>query len=246
MEIISLELSGNFGFFLWGDTKGDKRYTDNFISKTEVLGIFGAVMGLDGYSQINFLKEKDGREVRPFFDVLNGLNVAIIPLKRPTFFDDALVHRNMHHVNTNGTLMVSMKGLVSPSYRVLISKGEVEDAVFEELKERLLEDRVEFIPYFGKNQFPVEINNVEVSKVKKEKKNEITIQSLFLEEKLTKEVQVSDRKLRKNDDAYHFVETLKFFSDGGKIQRKKVLWTSFDCEVNEYYVTSKGENILFL
>jgi len=251
MQAISFEIGGKFGFFHWGKTKGDRRVTNIFISRTEVLGILGAIVGLDGYSQRNFRVKNKSDIKETFYESLGGLNVSIIPKQVPSFFTDHLIHRSMKHINLKGSLMVEMEGLVEPSYKIVLSQGLVDNKTFEKVMMYLKRGWAEYIPYFGKNGFPVEISNVkEEQLLNLEENQEYVVDSLYKQSNVNKMPKVLKSKLinLENND-YHYSENLKDFceEEPPKIINKQTIWSSFKVTLNsKVYETEEKEKIVFL
>lgn len=249
MEAFSIELSAKFGYFQWEKTKGDKRVSNLFISKTDVLGILGAVIGLDGYGQEMFRHTFDAPKQDTFYRALGGLGVAIIPKSTPTLFEDQLIHRQMEHVNKKGSLMVTMFGLLSPSYKVIVKRNTVDKEVFEKLVTYLQNGWSEFVPYCGKNQFPLEIGSFEEEVLSSADVSEPTVvHSLYKQSILTAEPLVTEFEIIE-EDGFHYVESLKLFEEEGSshIVNEPMIWSSFEAEVNDdVYLTNQNECITFL
>lgn len=249
INAISFELSSSFGFFHWGKTKGDRRMTNIFISRTEVLGIIGAIIGINGYAQETFKKKLKVENHKPsFYEVLGGLNVGIIPKGKPVFFEDHLIHRPMNEINSRGSLMVKMSGLVEPKFQVIISQGSVEQTVYEKIVLYLKNGWAEFIPYFGKNQFPVAISNVTEEELEVVDGGEILIQSLY-KERNTVEIPDLDSDDLKTGENFYYSDSLKDFSktEIGKIVNEVTVWSSYEIELTEsVYCTEDKLTISFL
>lgn len=249
--MLSFELSSNFGFFHWSKTKGDRRMTNLFISRTEVLGILGAVIGLEGYVQQNVrkkLKKKTKNEQKPFYELLNGLDIAIIPKKKPHFFEDHLIHRSMKHINSKGPLQVMMTGLINPTYKIVLSQGEVEDEIYEKIKFYLENEWCEFVPYFGKNQFPLEISNFQKEGVHVDmNEDNVVLDSLFNQKDVVDTSRIFKSKLSKQE--FHFSESLKNFDADNlpNVVNEQVFWSSLGVTLNkDIYKTNDGERVVFL
>ncbi|WHZ60080.1 CRISPR-associated protein Cas5 [Metabacillus hrfriensis] len=247
MNAIQMDISGQFGFFHWNKTKGDLRVTNLFISRTEVLGILGAVLGLDGYAQERF-KQKHGKDSVLFSHQLQGLHVSIVPREenKPQFFDDQLIHRSMEHINKKGALMVKMKGLVSLHYTLFISKGQVDDQIFATLCDYLKKGWAEYIPYFGRNQFPLSFDFVKEVHLREAASNDLVIHSLFKEHDV-EDCQIDDIDL--TDGAYHYVDSLRNFSlsEQTLFTQETTLWSSFEMKpLTPVYVTEENQHIVFL
>lgn len=247
MKAVRFEISSNFGFFQWEKTKGDNRITNIFISKTEILGILGAIVGLDGYGQTTFKEKKGILSENSFYKVLNGLNVSILPNTRPELFEDHLIHRHMDHINKKGSLMVKITGLIKPSYTIVVTQGSAEDVVFEKIQEYLEKGIAEFIPYMGKNQYPLEIKNVKSIDLESVEQTEKTkIHSIYKQKSIVEEPKIRERKLVEED--YHYTETLRSFAgDQITFLNEKHVWSSFDVKLDEeVFKTDEEEYIVFL
>lgn len=251
MNVYSFEISSDFGFFQWRKTKGDKRVTNLFISKTDVLGILGAVIGLDGYSQNNFRNYFKSDEKETFYEALTGLDISIVPLKRPEFVEDHLIHRDAHFVNVDGALKVEILSLKKPGYKIFISQGKTTEKCFKKIVNYLNNGWSTFIPYLGKNNYPLEITNFEGVDIKEVKKAD-RIDSLFLEKTVTYIEEVDE--LTENE--FLLVDGLKFFVENNakikneafipKIISETMIWTNVEVEVEgKVFETKNGERITF-
>lgn len=246
MNAFSFTLSSTFGLFQWEKTKGDQRITNLFISKTEVLGILGAVLGLDGYSQV-FLKEKHQLTATPFYESLRGLEIAILPEQHPAFFEDHLIHRYMHAVNSKGPLMAKLTGLVRPRYKIVVTQGSCQEDVFRQLITYMEKGWSEFIPYMGKNQYPAVIENFQQETLRPHTTAEAhRIDSLYKEKHVLHREKIRPSRLIKQD--YHYTNILRSFEDDRPVfQNEPHCWSSFAVQLECPVVTlDSGESITFL
>lgn len=242
-----MKISSAFGFFQWEKTKGDNRITNLFLSKSEVLGILGAVIGLDGYSQVTF-KENHKKETNPFYSLLGGLKVSILPQKEPRFFEDHLIHRHMDSINKKGALMVKITGLVKPEYKIVIEKGTVSDEVYQKLKTYLENGWAEFVPYMGKNQYPIEITDVKVEHIEEAKNDDkIKVDSIYKENDVDVSPKVKNRAIVEENE-FHYMETLRSFKkDSAQFDNEQYVWSSFPVKLkSSLYSTSEKETITFI
>lgn len=247
MDALSFTVSSAFGFFQWGKTRGDNRITNLFLSRTEVLGILGAIIGIEGYGPSLF-KQKKGVECDPlFYEVLGGLNIAIIPRRHPAFFEDHLIHRHMNEINKKGSLMVKMTGLVNPEYTVVVEKGTCEEEVFRTIQTYLEKGWAEYIPFLGKNQFPLEILEVKSTTLQPVQGKQ-TIDSLC-----PASIIHDAPKARKGSimlgKSYHYIESLKNFKRPGsaEIVNEETVWSSYELTLDQdAYQTDDGKVVAFL
>lgn len=248
MKTYSFEMESQFGFFQWNKTKGDKRITNLFISKTDVLGVLGAIVGLDGYSQEYFKEVNNIEKGNTFYQALGGLRVSILPLSKPELFEDHLIHRRAHHINKKGSLMVYNYSLINPKYKIYFQQGEVNDDVFDNLIMYLSKGWAEYIPYAGKNTYPIDINKFKEEKLTEDVAEKHIINSLFLEENLQEDVMVFEIEL-KEDEMYHYIESLKFFREGAKtpdIEGRNMLWSSYEVSIEgPVFESVNGEKVVF-
>ncbi len=163
-KIISVEFKADFGFFKKPDINDTIFLTYNFIHKPAVLGIFGAILGLEGH-------KKEG-ELPEYYQKLKDLKIGIEPIghhKKGNFEKILVKYNDATGISGGGaTLNVLEQVLVKPAYRIYIkingySDDELKFAndeekkefknLLSELKERLKNNKAIFIPYFGKNEF---------------------------------------------------------------------------------------------
>ncbi|PFH91396.1 hypothetical protein [Bacillus sp. AFS088145] len=248
MKGFSFELSGDFAFFQWEKTKGDNRFTNLFVSKTDILGILGATIGLSGYV-VEGMRAKLGAEKQPtFYEELGGLKIALVPLVKPSFFEDHLIHRHMMTVNAKGALQAVITGLVRPRYRIHVEQGSVSDDVFAKLSMYIKNGWSEYIPYLGKNQFPATIEKYTAETLVKIEEEEKIVSSLFLYELLQEEPDVDLIDLHEEDDAHYYIESLKFYEPIGtaSIKNKSMVWSSFPVRLTEsIYQTTTGDVVVY-
>jgi CRISPR-associated protein Cas5h len=116
--------------------------TYNIIPKPYILGIFGAIMGYDGYTQ-----SQNKYAMPEFYEKLKNIRVAIAPSDKNggIYKKEFILFNN----TTNGeTKNITEQTLVKPAYDIYIEIDEN-----HELIERLEAKQAEFIPYMGKNEF---------------------------------------------------------------------------------------------
>jgi CRISPR-associated protein Cas5h len=110
-----------------------------------LLGILGAILGLEGYQKRGVLPE--------YYQQLKNLKVGIAPLgdDRGNFQKTTIVYTNtVGYANKDGNLIAYENTLVRPSYRVFIILQD-DHPLYDYLKK----SKAEYIPYLGKNEFPV-------------------------------------------------------------------------------------------
>lgn len=146
-KLISFDLRADFGFFKKPDYNDGILLSYNMIHKPALLGILGAIIGLNGYS-------KKG-EFPEYYQRLKGLPVGIEPLnhEKGNFQKTTVKYSNtVGYANDDGNLLVEEMMLVKPAYRcyVLLDLA-IED--HNKLYDYLKTGQAEYIPYLGKNEF---------------------------------------------------------------------------------------------
>lgn len=150
MKLISIDLKANFGFFKKPDINDSIYLTYNIIHKPALLGLFGAILGLEGHKQYGVLPE--------YYEKLQSLKIGIEPIDNGQTngnFEKITVKYNnaTGHVNEKDSVGVTLnileQILVKPAYRIYLAMDED-----EELFIKLKNYEAVFIPYLGKNDFP--------------------------------------------------------------------------------------------
>lgn len=144
-KLVSIDLKADFGFLRKPDTNDGISMSYNMLHKPGLLGIFGAIIGLRGYQRRGELPE--------YYKKLSGLKVGICPLKddKGNFPKTKIVYTNtVGYANKDGNFIAYENTLFKPSYRVFVVLSES-----DELYQYLKKGEAEYIPYLGKNEFPV-------------------------------------------------------------------------------------------
>lgn len=147
MTLISFDLKSDFGFFKKPDINDSIYLTYNMIHKPALLGVLGAILGLEGHKTYGKLPEY----YKYLHDSLN-LKIGIEPIgpgQNNGNFEKAIVKYNnaTGHANA-GTLNIVEQILLKPAYRIYLELKKNSP-----LYNRLKNGKAVFIPYFGKNDF---------------------------------------------------------------------------------------------
>jgi len=144
-KLVSIDLEADFGFLRKPDTNEGIAMSYNMLHKPALLGILGAVLGLEGYQRRG--------ELPAYYQELRDLQVGVEPLgdDNGNFPKTTIVYTNtVGYANKDGNLIAYENTLVSPSYRVYLAVEED-----SELYKNLKYGYATYIPYLGKNEFPV-------------------------------------------------------------------------------------------
>jgi len=178
-KLITFEISSDFGIFKKPDVN-DLYFSFNIIPKPTLLGILGAIVGLGGYSQMNA-----SDDFPEFYKELKDLLVSIIPLEKKGVFQKRIIKYNntIGYANKDGgTLNISEQTLINPKYKIYLALNFDKSShklVYDYLAKKPIE--YEYIPYMGKNEFKLDIRNVNFDiNFDFELNNDFAISSLFI------------------------------------------------------------------
>lgn len=217
--------------------------TYQHIHKPALLGMLGAILGMKGHSS----KKKD-EEFPEFYEKLKGLKVAILP--KSNYFPI-----NTYQI-TEGSCLINKVGgkaascvskeqmLEYPNWTILIQRGEVNEDIFEELKEKAKKGFGKFFPYLGKSQFAATIDEVKVLDLKRVEDNRGKILGLIKD----RDVEVlEDFSL---EDDFYFIDNYypvayrsyaNYYKEDKFLLTNKFLSWSDGTSIYNY----EGENIYF-
>lgn len=144
--LISFDLRADFGVFKKPDVNEGLQLTFNLLHKPALLGILGAIAGLEGYQRQGVFPE--------YYHKFRDLRVGIEPLghDKGNFVKTVVKYTNtVGYANADGNLIVTEQTLRRPAYRVyLLLDLDIEEQA--RLYERIRAAEAEYLPYFGKNE----------------------------------------------------------------------------------------------
>lgn len=148
-KLISFDLKAEFGFFKKPDINDGLYLTYNMLHRPALLGILGAIAGLEGYQENGVLPK--------YYKKLKDLKVGIEPLDsdKGNYTKDIVRYNNSTGFasdESGGNLIVTEQILIKPAYRcylLLDIDEEIENKLYVNLKSY----QAEFLPYMGKNDF---------------------------------------------------------------------------------------------
>lgn len=170
MEILRFTLSGKNAFFKKPEVNSYCYYTYGNIHKVALMGIFGAILGYGGYTQMQgFEKVKKRKEVSQsfpeFYEKLKDLKLSILPAadykkgyipKKVQTFNNSVGYASKE---LGGNLIVKEQWLENPKWEicVLIDSDEA-----EKVKHAICRGTCVYYPYLGKNDHLADIKEVRV------------------------------------------------------------------------------------
>lgn len=144
--LISFDLRAGFGVFKKPDVNEGLQLTFNMLHKPALLGILGAIAGLEGYQRRGIFPD--------YYTKLGGLRVGIQPLDhdKGNFAKTVVKYTNtVGYANADGNLIVTEQTLRCPAYRCYLLL-DLHDEVQTLLHKRILAGEADYLPYFGKNE----------------------------------------------------------------------------------------------
>ena len=148
MRLISFDLFADFAFFRKPDTNCTINLSYNIIHRPAILGILGAILGREGY------REKG--ELPRYYQLLKDIKLGVEPLNqdRGNFAKTNIKYSNtVGYANKGATFLTEELTLVDPQYRLYLLLDE-DSAYHNTLLTSLKNGHAEYIPYFGKNEYP--------------------------------------------------------------------------------------------
>lgn len=177
--LISFDLRADFGVFKKPDVNDGLQMTFNMLHKPALLGILGAIVGLEGYRQKGVFPE--------YYTTLRSLQVGIEPLEpyheKGNFTKTVIKYTNtVGYANADGNLLVTEQTLRSPAYRCYIMV-DLDDPVQELLCERIWSGEAAYLPYLGKNECAAwwEVESVKTYRFEPfQQKDDFKVDSIFI------------------------------------------------------------------
>lgn len=190
-ETIKFDLTANMAIIKKPESN-ETYYTYHFPHKIMLLGMLGAIIGLNGYNYYA-LKKQLGEEVNElpeFYYKLKKLKISIIPkIENKNFkqkiqtFNNSVGYASKEEGNN---LVVKEQWLENPYWQVYILQDDSEE--YNKIKNYLVNQKCEYIPYIGKNDHFADIKNIEIKNVNLIH-NSSHIDSIFNKEILENHVQ---------------------------------------------------------
>lgn len=191
MRGISFLLSGKTAMFKKPDVNANVYLTFNNIHKVALLGLLGAVIGLDGHEQ----HVRDKKCSYPaFYEQLKDLEIAIQPLgngeggefrghfvKKLQTFNNSVGYASQEE---GGNLVVKEYWLENPKWRIYIKDDGSQN--YQKVAQSLLNKKVVYTPYLGKNDHIADITDIkEVELTLHKVKEAVPVHSLISLDRVT-------------------------------------------------------------
>lgn len=182
MECLKFTVFGRYGFFKNHECNSIN-FTYQFIHKPCIMGLLGAMIGLDGWRQ---MVEHDGK--LEYYEVFKNSKISIIPTSSyyETFYEtinNATGFTNISSDKQGGeTANIKRQILQNPSYTIIIQKDGIEEKYYNKLKEMLFKGESVYRLCLGNNNYTANIKDVEEITIDEyTEKDDIIVNSLIKE-----------------------------------------------------------------
>lgn len=192
MKILKFNLSGDFAFFK-NESINDMYETYPHIHKPALLGMFGAILGYDGYAQTQKIFNKtDEENIFPeYYKKLKDIKVGIVPKEYsfPKIIENfnnstGMFNRvaDTRNGGKNGTnLIVEQVWLEKPSWDIYLI---VDNPESEKIMDSIINSKSVYHLYLGINNHFADISDINVYEGIENKEKAIIINSIVKENEI--------------------------------------------------------------
>lgn len=180
-KLISFTIYAEKGFLKKPDINDGIYLTYNMLHKPAILGILGAITGLEGYKQNNILPE--------YYTIFKDMKIGIRPENhdKGNFQKTIIKYNNTTGLASNeegGNLIITEQTLIAPAYTIFLLL-DFEKYMHKVLYENINKQEAIFLPYLGKNDYSLWWLRDEVKEYEYDKNIEtsnFTISTIFKKE----------------------------------------------------------------
>lgn len=168
-NLISFTIRAEKGFLKKPDINEGIYLTYNMLHKPAMLGILGAIIGLEGYKKNEVLPQ--------YYEELKNIPVGVKPVgdEKGNFQKTKITYNNTTGFASNesgGNLIITEQTLIKPSYKIYLLL-DLNDENEQKLYHNIKEQKAVYLPYIGKNDYSLwwdkeEVEEYEWEKFKKE------------------------------------------------------------------------------
>lgn len=258
MDILRFTLSGKNAFYKKSEVNSYCYYTYGNIHKVALLGMFGALLGYGGYTQMqDFQKTKKQKVLSvsypEFYERLKELKISILPVqefwkgyipKKVQTFNNSVGYASKEQ---GGNLIVREQWLENPKWEICLL---IDSEQAEKVKNAICNRTCVYYPYLGKNDHPADIGNIKIEPSVEMKMSLGRLHCFFLKEEV--EFADLDEDEREDLEAYSefiYEEALPYEMDGwtNQYRLKTFLYTDafMNAENQVIYQLEDGKRIMF-
>lgn len=148
-KLISFTIKAERGFFKKPDINEGIYLTFNMVHKPALLGILGAIIGLEGY--------KENEKLPEYYTELKDIPIGIKPVgdENGNFQKTVISYNNttgMASEETGGNLIITEQTLIKPAYKIYLLL-DLDNENQNKLCEYIKCQQAEYLPYMGKNDY---------------------------------------------------------------------------------------------
>jgi CRISPR-associated protein Cas5h len=205
-KFISFTIRAEKGFLKKPDINDGIYLTYNMLHKPAILGILGAIIGMEGYKKNGVLPE--------YYKKLRNIPVGVKPVEdeKGNFQKTKITYNNTTGFASNeagGNLIITEQTLLNPSYKIYLLL-DLEKENENKLYFYIMEQKAEYLPYLGKNDYSLWWDKEEAEEYEWElfvKKSNFKISTVFKKDEaivnyLAREISRRAIEGRKNDFNY--------------------------------------------
>lgn len=200
-KLISFTIKAEKGFLKKPDINDGIYLTYNMLHKPAILGILGAIIGLEGYQK--------NEELPEYYNKLKDIPVGVKPIddEKGNFQKTTITYNNTTGLASNeqgGNLMITEQTLIKPSYKIYLLL-DLEDDNQKQIYEYIKNQKAVYLPYLGKNDYSLWWDKNEVEEYEWEKfeksNSSFSISTVFQKNNITvKEA----KEINENSDLFDF------------------------------------------
>lgn len=172
MQALKFTLSGKTAFFKRPEVNTYYYFTFGNIHKVALLGIFGAILGYQGYNNTIELPE--------FYQKLKDIKLSILPHNKKGYFSKKMQYYNNSvgyaSKEQGGNLIIKEQWLEDPCWDIVVLLDNEEA---NKLAQALINQKCVYIPYLGKNDHPANITDPVIIDLEKRNIDEESLACLF-------------------------------------------------------------------
>ncbi len=186
-KLISFTIKAEKGFLKKPDINDGIYLTYNMLHKPAILGILGAIIGLKGYQK--------NEELPDYYKKLKDIPVGVKPIgdEKGNFQKTKITYNNTTGFASNesgGNLIITEQTLIKPSYKIYLLL-DLENENERKLYQNIKEQKAEYLPYLGKNDYSLWWDKEEVEEYICEKADSFSesfqLSTVFIKEETVKD-----------------------------------------------------------
>ena len=260
MEVLRFTLSGKNAFFKKPEVNSYCYFTYGNIHRIVLLGIFGAILGYGGYSQMQDFSKKKKKETLAvsypeFYEKLENVHISILPVpehrtgfiaKKVQSFNNSVGYASREQ---GGNLIVKEQWLENPKWEICLLV-DCEEA--EKIKTAILAGKCVYYPYLGKNDHPADLSDARIEQAERIEFHMGRMDCLFPKDELDiAELDYDEQEDLEAFGEFKYVEALPYRLDGwtnNYILRTFLYTDEFVKEINKdvaVYLLQDKKKIVF-